>query len=172
MIASWAKYDNFLGHSCGIVLILLAQQIPHALHVFLHLEAGVDDNDDNVSGGSDDDEFSLLITPWIIFHGTKIHIDDLINNDKDPAGLDETSTQQQLSWTQLPDREDRFAQLLTDILEWSLNSRGRNLALHEATEHPDDALVQVRMPPTSHDFPLWHVACRVGLLNSLTDENL
>lgn len=30
---------------------------------FLDLEAGVDDNDDSVSGGSEDDKFSPLISP-------------------------------------------------------------------------------------------------------------
>jgi hypothetical protein len=115
-----------------------------------------------------------LIIPQIIFHGTKIYVDDFINNDKDPAELDEASTQQQLSWKQLPDREDGFGRLLTEILERSLNSGGRNLALREATEHPDDittSLVQVGRSPTSRDFPLWRVACRVRLLNSFNDEN-
>jgi len=49
-----------------------------------------------------------LIIPQIIFHGTKIYVDDFINNDKDPAELDEASTQQQPSWKQLPNREDGF----------------------------------------------------------------
>ncbi|KIK07882.1 hypothetical protein K443DRAFT_2099, partial [Laccaria amethystina LaAM-08-1] len=49
------------------------------------------------------------------------------------------------------------------ILERSVNSGVRNLALREPTEHPDDAFVQVRMPPTSRDFPLWRVACRLGI---------
>ena len=96
-----------------------------------------------------------LIIPQIIIHGTKIYVDDFINNDKNPAELDEASTQQQLSWKQLPDQEDRFRQLLTEILEQSLNSGGRNLALQEATKHPDDIttpLVQVRRSPTSCDF--------------------
>jgi len=98
------------------MLILLAQQIPCALCRFLDLEADVDDNDDNVGGGLEDNKFSLLIIPQIIFHDTKIYVDDFINNDKDPAGLDEASTQQQLSWMQLPDQENRFGQLLTEIL--------------------------------------------------------
>lgn len=154
------------------MLTSLAQQIPRGVRRFLDLEAGVDDDDDSVGGGSEDDEFSPLIIPQIIFHGTKIYVDDFINNDKDPAELNEASTQQQLSWTQLPDREDGFGQLLTEILERSLNSGGRNLALREATEHPNQAFAQVRMPPTFDDFPLWRVACRVRLLNSFRDENL
>lgn len=40
------------------MLISLAQQIPRALRRFLDLEAGVDDDDDNVGGRSEDDEFS------------------------------------------------------------------------------------------------------------------
>lgn len=94
-------------------------------------------------------------------HGTNIYVDDFINDDKDPTEQDEAPTQLRLSWTQLPDQEDGFRQLLEEILELSLNSGGGNLALREPTEHPIDS--SVRMPPTSQDFPLWRVSCRVRL---------
>jgi len=70
------------------------------------------------------------------FCGTDIYVDDFINDDKDTAEQDEAGTQLRLSWMQLPDREDGFGQLLAEILERSLNSGGRNLALREPTEHP------------------------------------
>jgi len=44
------------------------------------------------------------------------------------------------------------------------------MVLQDTTEHPHDIttpFVQVGMSPTSHDFPLWQVTCRVRLFSSL-----
>jgi len=154
------------------VLILLSQQIPPALHRFLNLEAGVDDDDNIMGGGLEDTEFGVFIIPWITFHGTKIYVDNFFDHDH-PTELDEAGPHQQpLSWRQLPNQEDGFSQLLAEILEWSLNSGSRNLVLRQATEHPNNAMVQVRIPPSSSDFLLWRVACRVRLLNCFNDENI
>jgi len=51
-----------LPHSCSIVLISLAPQIPCALCRFLNLEAGVDD-DNGLNGGEEDNDFSLFNDP-------------------------------------------------------------------------------------------------------------
>jgi len=104
---------------------------------------------------NDDDSIVGITYSSNLFHDTDIYVDDFINDDKDTAEQDEAGTQLRLSWTQLPDQEDRSGQLLAEILERSLNSRGRNLVLREPTEHPDHALIQVRMPPASHNFLLW-----------------
>jgi len=45
------------------VLISHSQQIPHALRRFLNLEAGVDDNDNGVDGGLEDEGLCALIIP-------------------------------------------------------------------------------------------------------------
>ena len=129
------------------------------------------DDDNGVGGGSEDEGLSALIIPWIIFHGTNIYVvDNFIDNGKHPAELGEANPQQLLSWLQLPDWEDGFGQFLTEILERSVNSGGRNLVLQQPTVHPDDALVQLRMPPTTCDFLFWQVACRVRLLNSFNEN--
>jgi len=151
------------------VPISLSLQIPLALRRFLDLEADVDDDDDSIVGGGDWERMVCYLF-LKFFCGTDIYVDDFINDNKDTAEQDEAGTQLRLSWMQLPDREDGFGQLLAEILEQSLNSRGRNLALREPTEHPDHALVQVRMPPASHDFPLWRVSCRVRLLNFFNEN--
>ena len=62
----------------NLMLVSLSQQIPHALRKFLDLEAGVDNHNDNVGGGLEDNAFSPLTLPRIIFHGTNIYVDDFI----------------------------------------------------------------------------------------------
>ena len=91
----------------------------------------MDDNDNSVDGGLEDEGLCAPIIPQIIFQGTNIYVvDDFIDNDKKPTGLGDANPQQHLSWSQFPDREkDGFQQFLTELLEQSVNPGGRNLAL-------------------------------------------
>ena len=104
-------------------------------------------------------------SPKVIFRPFKICIGDFIN-DEDTAEPDESRPQKQLSWKDLPDREEGFGQLLAEILKRSLNSGGGTSASRNVTDGLRDTvtpIAHVGRLPMSHDFPLWRVACRVSL---------
>jgi hypothetical protein len=81
--------------------------------------------------------------------------------DDQDQGLDEGVPWQHLSWWNLSDQEEGLGKFLDGILEHCRNARQGVPVAGNSTDDALSTLVDARRSPTSSDYLLWWVFCRV-----------
>jgi hypothetical protein len=123
----------------------------------------VDDHDSSEEESDDMGLGSLCFSSHHLQWLTFFILDSLI--DDQAHELDEGIPQQCLSWRGLSNREEGLDEFLAGILDCSCNAMGGVYAAGNNTKDADHTISSVNdvgIFPTSYDYPLWWVRCRVS----------